>query len=479
MRKKSILLLSLLFIAGCEGVTQSSTPPHSSIKESITESSEIPQEQICQICNYAEKQIYDDLAQFTPTKFDSTTVNKTTTLLAKGVTQSKYTFTLTNGNNSMVVATEVDLNYASIVAGTYENQTSAIQVSKIYNHLQYYEAANPTKKVLLATNADFFGGNTAVNAFVKDSIIIKNSHNDKGIYDYTNLNADIPASMPMLFGVSSTTAQIAPIVKNQTVENTIKSKLFYTLESIRNNESKQISNNVVVNQSNEKQNINIVFNTSLSAAVRVESYVLKLKKDEHESTRVHGQITEITEVSSYTTFKPTNDEYYIIVPKSLGISDFTVGDILTYYINSEDGTWKYYDTIIGCRQSLVENGNIASTVTKENSNGAQTTGVPRTAIGVMPNGNVVIFNVEGLRYSKKSTDESDPYGLNLIQLAEFMRYYGVYNGANFDGGGSTSLITRNPQTDQLEVTVRSSDYATTNLNDSRNVINSLLVTTKR
>ena len=59
-----------------------------------------------------------------------------------------------------------------------------------------------------------------------------------------------------------------------------------------------------------------------------------------------------------------------------------------------------------------------------------------------------------------------------------MRYYGVYSGANFDGGGSTQLITRNFETNEFEVTVRSSDFGTYVLDNSRGVINSILVTKK-
>ena len=93
----------------------------------------------------------------------------------------------------------------------------------------------------------------------------------------------------------------------------------------------------------------------------------------------------------------------------------------------------------------------------------------------MPNGIVVIFSVEGLRYGKTSSSDTDPYGFNLSKLADFMRYFGVYSGANFDGGGSTQLITRNFETDEYEVTIRNSDYGTTILEQSRLVVNSILV----
>ena len=165
------------------------------------------------------------------------------------------------------------------------------------------------------------------------------------------------------------------------------------------------------------------------------------------------------------------------IKKAAAKVNYEIGDLISYNVTSSDNTWQYYDTIIGCRQALVIDGQIASTVTKENSNGAQTTNIPRTAIGVMPNGKVAIFSVESLIYGKKNSND-DPYGLSLPELADFMRYYGVYNGANFDGGGSTQLITKNPSTNEFEVTVRSSDYGTNKVENSRAVVNTLLIYTK-
>ena len=56
-----------------------------------------------------------------------------------------------------------------------------------------------------------------------------------------------------------------------------------------------------------------------------------------------------------------------------------------------------------------------------------------------------------------------------------MRYIGVYDGANFDGGGSTQLLTRLTPTSDFTVMVRSSDTAGTQPKDTRAVINSVLV----
>ena len=477
MNKKILLLfLSSILLTGCNNTTQ----PTVSITPSKTPTPtvELPTCPVCRIHPQAEKVTYPELSAFTPTTFDSTSVTKTENELCEGVVQTKWSFAKNNGNISNVVTTEVDLNLASIAAGTYENQINQLTLSTVHNHAIYYEVYNLDRMVVAATNADYFGNNKPVNAFVKDSQIIKNGHNDNGAYDYKNEQSDLPASMPMLFGVSGNTAQIAPMIQNSSVQDTVKAKLSYKLELLRDNESTVISDKIVVNKHADKQNINIAYDSSMQVSAYENSIVLKLNKHNYDSTRIHGEISSVETANSYSTYQITDNQYYIIIPESLNLTDFKEGDILTYYITSPDDTWKYYDTILGCRHALIINGEIPDTVSKEYMNGANVSGVPRTAIGVMPNGNVVIFSVEGLRYGKTSSDDLDPYGLNLTELAEFMRYYGVYSGANFDGGGSTQLITRNFSTNEFEVTVRSSDFGTAILENSRPIINSILVTKK-
>ena len=124
---------------------------------------------------------------------------------------------------------------------------------------------------------------------------------------------------------------------------------------------------------------------------------------------------------------------------------------------------------------MVENGSVAKTVTKENTNGAQSADVPRSAVGVKQDGTVVIFAVESMYYGKKA-QEGDTHGMSLPDLADFMAFYGVNNGANFDGGGSTQLTVNKDGT--KTVVVRSSDKGTYGLDDSRAVINTIMVASK-
>ncbi|MDE5896988.1 MAG: phosphodiester glycosidase family protein, partial [Clostridia bacterium] len=146
-----------------------------------------------------------------------------------------------------------------------------------------------------------------------------------------------------------------------------------------------------------------------------------------------------------------------------------------------DGTWDGYDTILGCRQALVINDEIASTVELENTNGAQTTDIPRTCVGIKPDGTVVVFAMESMYYYDHiyhQAKEGDPHGMSLPEIAEFAYYYGCNQAANFDGGGSTQLITRAEDEEKARVLVRSADTSSYELLKTRVVVNSLMVTSK-
>ena len=57
----------------------------------------------------------------------------------------------------------------------------------------------------------------------------------------------------------------------------------------------------------------------------------------------------------------------------------------------------------------------------------------RTAVGLMPDGNMVWVMVA------QKLDASEPSGMTLVELAEFMKTLGVEKAMNLDGGSSSSL----------------------------------------
>jgi len=424
------------------------------------------------------KEYPSELSSFTPSLFDKDSFKEENNIsLGNGVNHKKYTFNLNNENKVEADVIEVDLTKATITSNY-----SSSGVATPYKQLEDYESST-NKKVMAIANGDFFatGYGPCVNAYVNDSNIIKEGHNDKGIYDYTNLDADIPASKPMLFGISGQEARIAPIVENENIETTIKSKFSYMFTYL---DSKNSENSIVdgvgknLSSFGSSYQYNIV-DTNMSVTVPTSYLIYKFEKIELDNKLKAGKLisksTQKLEGNKF--FKDTNTYFYLNSDSDLSIEKDTK---LLYSIHSDDNSWNYYSTIIGGRQSLVKNGEIASTVTSENSNGAQRSNIPRTAIGVKDKSTVFLVTIESLRYNSKLTvSDSDSYGVNLPELAEFMRYIGSYDALNLDGGGSTQLITKdNNGSGDASVIVRSSDYGTYNLADSRKVYNTVIVSTK-
>ena len=419
------------------------------------------------------------LESFSPTLFDSSSFGTTKSEdLSSGVRLDTNSFTLNNGHKVTANTIYVDLEKASIKT----NYNPARET--VYKSILNFEKDNE-QEVISGINADFFG-TTLVNAYVKDNKIIKDSHNDNGSYDYQDPNADIPASMPMLFGVSGTHTRIGPIVEDKTVEQTIKSKYKYKLkyageDKVVHDIESSFSLSVATVTNKLVTDYTLISEEVVGGVAASNGdicYVIKMSEDQHLVKS--GQVFDIMECNGQRVdTSDTVEGYYYLFKKADVKEELQEDDYIGYLIGNDDNKWDGYTDIIGGRQSLVENGAIAPTVTVENSNGAQRTDVPRSSVGINENHEVVITAIEGLRYGGKSTSESDSYSVNLPELAEYMRYIGCYDAMNFDGGGSTQLVIKNEKLEEgFELRVRSSDYGTYSLNSCRAVYNTLLVTTK-
>lgn len=416
------------------------------------------------------------LGEFTPTRFKGDTLKiDSTKTLSDGVTLKRYSFDLNSGRHVKAEVVEVNPSLAEI--------RSSFNPAKevVFNQMNEYDAAHEDVKILAGINADFFGS-TCVNAYVQDGAIIKPAHNDKGIYDYKNSDADIPASLPMLFGVSGSHVRIGPMVEDKSVEETIKSSLYKKLKYAHEDKVvHQIEGEVfydVAQATNAlKGDLTLIDYEVIGgvAPAATDTYYL-LEKFQDSGLNASYQVVDEYECGAGRTMTDDTSEGYAYLFKKTGVEcPIEIGDTLLMSVGNDDGKWDGYTTIIGGRQSLVENGEIAPTITFENSNGAQNTGVPRSCVGITADHKVLVTGIEGLRYGGKSKSDDDPYGVNLPELAEFERAIGCYDAMNFDGGGSTQMFTRASNEDEYEMIIRSSDYGTYTPTSCRKVFNTLLV----
>ncbi len=418
------------------------------------------------------------LSSYSPTTFEVSTYKTTKQTLSEGVEMVKVEYTLNGGSIIRPYCIVVDLKQANIVAGSYNNTTSTTEYTKKsvpFNQAIAWSKDNPTKKFLAVTNADFFGwGDTipCVNAFVKDGVVLKASHN----YDYN----DVPTSKPMLFGVSSEGARIAPMTNYEDYDSNLSSKLSKTALSIF---SQSGTLQGIYSYGSDTALINSgysIITTTSKKSIPAGNKVYLFKKIQYEKCKekeIRACIVE--DVTGVTSVKIENEKYGYLVIGSQTEDTLQVGDYIATArdtVISADGMWNYYDTILGCRHSLIENGVLPETLYQEDSNGAKSR-VPRTAVGIMSDGKVVIVSVEDLHYNASLREENpNCTGLSLVQLADFMRYFGCYDAANFDGGGSSQLVTN--INGSYVVQTKSSDTGSSLPESTRSVLNSIIVTTK-
>ncbi|NGF55212.1 phosphodiester glycosidase family protein [Parapedobacter sp. SGR-10] len=124
----------------------------------------------------------------------------------------------------------------------------------------------------------------------------------------------------------------------------------------------------------------------------------------------------------------------------------------------EEGALWTQTTAIGGSPMLIRDSIIHITDVEEmiTTSATPTSSRPRTAIGHLKNGNVVLFVAEG--------GSTNIPGLTLQELAQQMLSLGCVGAVNLDGGGSSSLVVDG------ETTIKPSDAA-----GERKVISALIV----
>jgi exopolysaccharide biosynthesis protein len=96
-------------------------------------------------------------------------------------------------------------------------------------------------------------------------------------------------------------------------------------------------------------------------------------------------------------------------------------------------------TAIGGSPVLIKNNIIQITDKEELIDINNTTSRPRSAIGYLSNGLVLIFAIEG-------DNLPDYTGINLADLASLIKTFNCAEAINLDGGGSTSMLVNNSLT---------------------------------
>ncbi|MFD4718853.1 phosphodiester glycosidase family protein [Streptomyces sp. NPDC058423] len=138
----------------------------------------------------------------------------------------------------------------------------------------------------------------------------------------------------------------------------------------------------------------------------------------------------------------------VLVGRDAGADALTalaVGDPVTLEYRPRAASGEVPRTAIGANELLVVDGEPV-----DHEGGGNNTAAPRTAVGFSRDGSTMrILTVDGR--------QADSGGVTLTELALMMRRAGAHNAINLDGGGSSTLVAREPGSDTVQVENSPSD----------------------
>ncbi|MCE7010655.1 phosphodiester glycosidase family protein [Kibdelosporangium philippinense] len=153
----------------------------------------------------------------------------------------------------------------------------------------------------------------------------------------------------------------------------------------------------------------------------------------------------VTQVRAAPGADPLPANGYALVGRELGADTLTAlkpGDKVKVQYSSRTSDGSTPKALVGGNQLLIRNGQIVAPDDPLH---------PRTAVGFSADGKkMFLLTVDG---------RQAPYllGLNLKDLAAILKEMGAYNALNLDGGGSSTMLAREPGTAELDVENKPSD----------------------
>lgn len=152
-----------------------------------------------------------------------------------------------------------------------------------------------------------------------------------------------------------------------------------------------------------------------------------------------GRVCDVLLKSHGNTPIPQNGFVYAY-PKNIDMRDFihAAGDPVSVDIKYEsrdnpysEQEWVGMDYILAGTPLLIKDGIIIEALSQRNSS-FYTKPHPRTAIGILADGTLVLLVVAG--------SQTAAIGLTIMELAEYMQQLGCVHALNLDGGGSSSMV---------------------------------------
>jgi exopolysaccharide biosynthesis protein len=349
--------------------------------------------------------------------FDQKVTNKQTTV-SPGVQYIQENYQ-SSSTTEVVNMLSVDLNnsYTSLEIGIPNpinslKTTSAI--SKLYNAEGH--------RVVGATNASYFLGNGyPANLLVNNNVIVN--------YGILGDNTDSPTQQPVAFGMTKSGEAIADYYSTD-LSFTVAGQKF-TIDRVNNERAAGTSVLYTASQASTNTNnwgIEIVV-TGASKSTKTLSF----------GDSITGTVASVTEYGQAGNSAIPEDGFVLSVQDKATAeqikASIEVGSPIQVDLNIDD-KWKDAQFILAAGPLLVKDGKV--NISMPESSSFVKTRSDRTAIAVDATGKkVFLVTVDG-RQSGYSN------GASLTDLASYLISKGAKYAINLDGGGSTTMVVRQP-----------------------------------
>lgn len=336
--------------------------------------------------------------------------------ITKGVTHTRIKRFTSNGWININYL-KVDLNEPNLSLKVLSNKNSTKKSTVL-------DLAKNEENVVGAINADFFTSFTSTAAAegmtIKDNELITNPSNDSSYATFFVDENNIPSISHFSFDIMVT--------------------------SKRTNES----SNVLFYNKNASPMYMKIYDKNFGGKTPGSH------DDGYEVVVEDGVVTKVLSNEDGVDIPENGYVLHNSLRYSLFLSEnFNVGDEVELKISISPSIENIKEAV-GGGTVLVENGKKAQFTLKDVRQ-------PMTALGIDKTGKILyFFTVDG------RSDKS--IGMTFSEISDFLINLGCYSGMSFDGGGSTTLVAKNPCEDIKNINMQSS---------YRQVINALGVTSEK
>ena len=346
-----------------------------------------------------------------------------TTELAPGVTQ-KIMSVDSNRGKQKIYSVEYDGKAENISIET------TLANDQLFGFESVQNQANREDSVIAGVNGDYFNKDGfPVDLMMQDGNIVTTSQT--------------PLDELAVFGVKK---DGKPIIGNPKVDLsvTVNGQATYTIDSVNR---KRLANHLVL------------YTPKLASSTRSNQLGTEVVVTvESGKLNGHSVLTgTVKKVIKSVGNEALNEGEIVLSGHNLAsqfLEKMEVGDQIQINTSFHSDQWNEVVEVISGRYHLVRNGSLVP----QNVAGAH----PRSAVGISENGGVILVVADG----RKPTTS---VGLTLNEMATVMKDLGAVDAFTFDGGGSSTLVTKEPGESQATVVNSPSD------GKPRNVSNALLI----